>query len=190
MSEPVDIVKGGLTAAQFSLERNSKGIKCWVKVHPSVEELFREWARGSAGNVVESGRLWIVGQGKVPLRYWHLPEPLKTQKFTSGHYSVDIPGRDLFVPEAISGVTGGIYNLSMFRLVGASEGNGIEFHLNGIHSTSWIREMVRNIGDAGRRFYIDYLLPVNIAVQLHREDLPGEKPTTTTNFMETRLNAE
>lgn len=155
------LIKSGELCMRLSLSRSALGLKVNVKVSPLIENFMRSLGTGDPEDVTAYGRLWLPEQETMPLKVWNMGRnPMHTM--TSNRYSIAMPGSKLDLthdvgPDAV--------NLSMLRLVGASEGDGVTFHIKGsVHSLDGLRDLKNKLGAAGRNLYVDYIKPVDLTV--------------------------
>lgn len=109
-------------------------------------------------------RLWLPLDESKPLLAY-TGERLGTQ-FTSDasfQFTLDSLGQPLNKD--------GILNLSFLRLVGASEDAGVGFLIKGVYSIDLLRETKERISAAARKFYIDFLRPVDLSITVSAMEL-------------------
>lgn len=150
--------------------QNSVGLTVTVKVLPLIEAYFKDLAQEESATVGSLGRHWIQKEGQT-LRVWmprvnFEPEGGSVNKV----YALDGVGHPLLGPIERDEP---IVNLSFLRLEGASEGSGVSFGLKGVYTVDAIRKMRDLVSTATRRFYIDYIRPVDVSVAIVTQELQG-----------------
>jgi hypothetical protein len=167
------LIKKGETCVRVSFKRSRGGILVTTKVHPYLEELLKAWGGDESTDVREYGRNWR-GLGESPLKVWNLNTDPGKMTFQHGGFSISAPGGELYpgwqnqgegAPVRI-GQTSALLNLSMIRLVGASEPEGVTFAYRGSFSRPFLRDLSDKLVSASKRFYEDYLMPVDITMEL------------------------
>jgi hypothetical protein len=171
------IVKRGEIVIQALLSRTWDGLSVSVKVHPRVEDFFRKLApAGSTGeNVLHYGRYWTPVKKDATLSVYTLGHAIPPIQFSNGAtMRLDQPGTQLQMvqPSPVTGRAETILNLSFIRLIGASEGAGVTFHVNGVYTTDAVKEIRDAIGKAGQAFYREYMTPIDLDVQISTQDIP------------------
>lgn len=162
-----EIKKGGETIARIGFRRSIKGLRVSVWANPLIEETFRGWSGGTGPlAIAEYGRYWR--QIDTPLSAYQMTTDLGVLAFDGGMYTLNAVGRPLLDKGA--SVPDGIVNLGLLRLVGISSGAGVRFtHESGPISLPEIRRMKDRLLQASRRFYIDYVMPVDITITLNTQ---------------------
>ena len=171
------VVKRGEIVIQALLSRTWDGLRMSVKVHPRVEDFFRSLApQGSAGDDVRNyGRYWTPVVKDQALRVYPMNTAIPLLHFGVGcALRLDIPGTQLklSVADINTGRHVDTINLSFIRLVGASEGSGVAFHVNGVYTTDAVKDIRDKIGEAGQAFYREYMKPIDLDVQISTQDIP------------------
>lgn len=175
LEREVNVVKRGETCINVHLKRNMGGLQVTVKTLPQIEEFFRAASTGETSDCRSIGRYWASVHADTPLLAYNLADPipiiqidqtkrarfdwLSRQLVTQGGNVADPDGR------AIIGQQVDI-NLSILRLVGVGEGNGVTFKVKGVYSDPALDAMQELLGEAGKRFYQLYLKPVNLQVAI------------------------
>lgn len=164
------LMKRGEICIQTTLSRTYLGLTLNVKVHPRVEEFIRGLGTGTPEDAKRYGRYWSsVDKDKV-LTVYDLTQTLGSVPIGGGNYfRLDRIAQPLF-ESGEGNPNHGSVNLSFLRLVGASEGSGVSFRVNGVHTLDAIRQMRDKIGEAAQSFYINYLKPVNLDVQISTQE--------------------
>lgn len=119
------------------------------------------------------GRYWqhVVPKGDTPpptLMAYALANKVEGYSQGEGEYTIDRLGHPLI--EYPDGSSRPRVNLSFLRLVGASEA-GVEFYLKGVYSKDAVTKMLEVLGTGLRRFYIDFIRPMNMSVQISTQSL-------------------
>lgn len=164
--DPEIVLKRGETILQSRFRRGAKGLRVWFKTHPSIEDIMRSWAETVGGqpvigNTNTYGRYWI---GASPLPFYVVQEGRGSFPFSGGLYRLDSPGQPLLDQNEV-------VNLSFLRLVGISENAGVEFTIAGVYSEPEAKRIQQLIGQASKRFYADYLLPVDLELTLSSQEV-------------------
>jgi hypothetical protein len=176
MAGEIELSKGGVNVVQASLRRGEERkngrshgrLLVSIKVHPAIENLLKDWGGGevlTAGDF--TGRNWVTSRD---LTAWFLANDPGHLSYDRGAYALNLLGGPLLYSEAESGIKGGLLNLSFLRLCGISEGEGVSFDIKGIYSTEYIRDLAEKIKLATRRFYVDYLLPIDVTVMVQTQE--------------------
>ena len=168
------VTKRGETVIQTTLHRGVPGggedkarfgLTVSVKTHRNVEEFARAMGTGEASDVVLIGRYWRP-VGEQPLMVYDssfiASETLKTDEGRA--FRFDRVGQPLIADD-------GTINISFLRLVGVSEGAGVTFRVEGIFSVENLRFTRDVISSACRRFYIQYMRPVDLTVQISTQEI-------------------
>jgi len=174
----ITIVKRGETVIDARLCRGGRstddsfGLTMTIKVHPRIEQFMRSLGTGTGEDVKRYGRYWSAEQGKVLLVY-DMSNPLGITSMPNGvSFRLDRPGH-LISEQALDGMghNNSCVNLSFLRLLGASEGIGVNFHVNGVYTLDAIKQMRDKIGEAAQVFYIAYIKPVDLDVMISTQDI-------------------
>lgn len=167
----IEIAKRGENIFNLSFRRLNGRVRVHVKAHPSIEELLKSWGAGVSSPIIDfGGRNWIF-EGPSP-EVWDLDERYaRDQSYGDGYFTLGLPGHDLY--QERDGLARGpsvqpLVNISFLRIVGIS--HGTEFELAGVHSMSYLLEVQQKIQKAVKRVYQDYLLPIDLTVQLNTQE--------------------
>lgn len=180
------VVKSGDTGIRLFLSRSHLGLTLEVKLHPSVEDFMRNLSGGELVNTSINGRYWypIDAHGKA----LNDPPPMMayecdiTDKLMTDEGKEVVLGR-LCQPlveygSSVQQVPGTSrlqvsntpahdkINISFLRLVGASNGKGVKFGVRGVFSKSSIYKMRDDLGEACRKFYMEYLRAMDLNVYI------------------------
>ena len=156
MSE-IDLIKGGETIIRAGFQRTLSGIKITVKAIPTVEEFFKYCGTGDILPVATVGHRYWIPQNNQVLNVYDIP-PSMVSAFPEGllqHCGYPITG------------DGGCFNLSILRLVGISEGNGVTFTIKGVMSDKQITNVGNLFSSASKQFYRTFLRPTGVFVNVH-----------------------
>lgn len=175
-----NVIKSGETAIQTVISRSFEGLRLRVHTLPYVEAFIRE-SLGQSGEPLDLRsypRFWqTVGRDTKPL----LAYPLAPSRSTEGPimtgampYRLDLLGQPLFAPDMQAGGRS-VANLSFLRLVGTSE-LGVEFLIPGVSTGPEVERTAAAIGEAQKRFFIDFLKPIKINIRIMTEDIPTSVP--------------
>lgn len=180
--QEANILKRGENVLAFSLHRSPVGISMTVKAHNAIEEFMRKnsGAEIQTVKVASVGRYWEA-KGKEPLTAYRLVEKLQPDPQDNVRWSLEhglgdpliiVPQRDDGElrrdgpPTGLLTLKGGTVNLSFLRLVGISEGAGVSFGIKGVQSLEALQDTKDRIGTAFRAFYVQYLKPVDLTVNI------------------------
>ena len=168
------VIKRGETVIQTTLHRGVSGngedkarfgLTVSVKTHRNVEEFAKAMGTGEASDIVLIGRYWQP-VGTQPLMVYDssfiAPEALKTDEGRA--FRFDRVGQPLIADD-------GTVNISFLRLVGVSEGAGVTFRVAGIFSVDSLRFTRDMISSACKKFYIHYMRPVDLTVQISTQEI-------------------
>lgn len=168
--EEVSVVKSGEKCITINLDRSELGICVHVHALPRVEEFMRALGTGEKVDALGIGRYWAPVDGEDRLLAY-VTQPLPELRTTGINMEalgnlllrdVDERGRVLAKPEV---------NISFLRLVGISDPMGVKFGLKSPISTGGLRKLRDQIGEAARRFYLDYLRPIDVAVIVSTQEI-------------------
>lgn len=172
--------RGGETVLTTSFRRTKGGVRLTIKAHPNVEALFQEWAQNEKLAVREYGTEWVPTNGKH-LYAWATP---KIERLNAGTFNFNLIeiGRRLISTESreqalrrtaglsTDAIARGDLNFSFIRLVGISEPEGVTIELRGAYSLDYLKDLRNRIMQAGRVFYSEYLLPVDLSCHVIAQD--------------------
>jgi hypothetical protein len=165
--DSVSVIKRGETCIETVFHRSFEGLVVDVKVHPGVEAFFRHQAHGETTPVIVSGRHWATASDKPFLAYAY--QPLELLRSDDGHYiTLEKLGQSLIINKERDE---SYVNLSFLRLVGASEGAGVRFTIAGVYSDKFLRQQRDWIGAAQKKFYIEYLRPIDLRVTISTAEM-------------------
>lgn len=157
------VIKKGETCIQVSLRRGNKGgILLRIKAHPALEDLIRGWGNGSQVDARTMGLGW---KSPKTIMVHHLADGLAGVKGSDTPYRLDRVGHPLETPNDKS------INLSFLRIVGVSEGEGASFAIPGIYELDDMRDLASRIKGATRKFYVDYMLPVDLTITMSTQEV-------------------
>lgn len=169
-SETSSIVKKGEIVTQVVLNRSMKGVTIQVKGHPAIEAFARGLGDGESQDIKLYGRHWHP-VGDTALRVYNYdPKVFKLDQLQVDDPGIkiwaryDIPGQPLYDSE-------GRLNLSFLRLAGISDGPGITFGISGVYTLDRLRLIRDHISAACRRFYVNYMRPVDLSVTISTQEL-------------------
>lgn len=166
MSELAEVVKGDVIRIQTGIYRSPKfpsGIMINVKAVKGVESFMEMLGSGRQIDVDVSGRHWRALQSET-LKVYELNTPLGTDNGKEVDFQLDRVGYPLIDGD-------GIVNLSFLRLVGISDGAGVSFGLKGVFSLGELRDTRDKIARMQRQFYINYMRPVDLSIQISTGEL-------------------
>lgn len=162
--ETAEINKGGETRIRTILHRTAAGLSITIWAVPEVEEFMRRVGNGETVAVSSIGRHWVSPTGEALYAYAMplLSELLHTDE--GAPITLDRLGCPL-----LENITGGKYetiNLSFLRLRGISDGQGVTFGVRGVYSLGHLRKLLDRINGATRKFYVDYMRPMDLSSSL------------------------
>jgi len=166
------IVKGGgVRAIDIGVSRSKVGVTINVRTVAEVEDFMRSLGTGERVNVASSGRYWaplqtvtkdettgvITRVDGPPIYVYDLRQAIEVAPIGGEkYYRLDQPGGPLLSND------GAYINLSILRLIGTSEGLGVTFSLKGsVYTEDALKNLKDLLGKAARKFYIDYIRPVD-----------------------------
>lgn len=157
----IDTQKGDKTIFSAQLQRVSTGLKLHVQACPEIEEFFRQAVQSPPQPIQKYGRGWESPSELLVYQFLNDgPAP-----FEMGHYELDRPAQPLIQPRLINGGQAiEPINLSLLRLAGIS--TGVEFSIRGVFSPQQISRIAQMLQKGTRQFYLDYLKPVGVTVQV------------------------
>lgn len=158
MELDTSLSKRGELCISSTIQRSRKhnGLLVRVKTVPPVEALFRDWTQegeGEINSVSAYGRHWAPVDG-ADLRIYPMRPSPGIIMGDEVQFRLDTPGFPL--------MEGKVVNLSFLRIVGISEGPGVEFVVKGVTSTEWIEQVGKKIQAAQKMLYLTYLRPVTL----------------------------
>jgi len=178
MSEPTleaNVVKSGELCIQTTLSRRNRrhgdppdwkgGLLISVKTLPRVEEFMQSLGTGETVDVGTVGRHWQA-MSAHPL-HAYIIQNIPTHPGEDGTtVSLDKLGNPLLLIDPERGEKYPMINLSFLRLRGISDGAGITFGIKGVYSLDEMQRIEKRLTAAQRRFYNDYMRPIDITIQL------------------------
>lgn len=162
--DPINIVKSGENCVQITLERSGLGLTITVKANARLEEFMRLNSEGNQVDLKLFSRAWIPVNDRPLLAYQGQTKFGSATSEDGTSYNPDALGHPILMPN-------GQINLSFLRLVGISEGAGVAFAIKGVYSLEMARQLRDKLGMAAKRFYIDYIRPVDVSVTISTQDL-------------------
>jgi len=171
--EEAVLVKGGEAVIRINIHRNvlsgkfQIGCVLTVWIHPRIEDFVRQMGNGELLDVSSMGRYWVATEKEKPLVAYSLSSlhPSERESFT-----LDRLGQPL-IQDNEGGLAPKMTNLSILRLVGASEGAGISFGVRGVYTLDQLRRTRDQLMDATRQFYLMYLKPVNLSIIVSTQEI-------------------
>ena len=152
--------QAGEKVIAIDLLRSRLGVRMKIRIHPDIEDFFKRWGGGGqTGN--EFGRLWQPFTVGDKLQYWTFA-PTKAKE--DGFY-LHTTGGPLILED-------GTTNLSMLRIVGASQ--GVDFIYDAVMSKSEMEKVAAKLRKAAERFYLEYIQPVHMQIFVGVRDMRVE----------------
>lgn len=161
--ETAEINKGGETRIRTILHRTSAGLSITVWAVPEVEEFMRRIGNGETVAVNSIGRHWTPLTSDALYAYAMPPMTEQLHTDEGGPITLERLGHPLL--EQVGGKYEQI-NLSFLRLRGISEGQGVTFGVKGVYSLGHLRKMLDKVNGATRKFYVDYMRPMDLSSSL------------------------
>jgi hypothetical protein len=175
VAEPINgvnesVIKGGETCMEADFRRGPRGLTVMIKVHPSVEEFVKSLGSGLTTEAkVYGGRYWYPIGGKELMVYDLTSDPGTMGTDTGVYYTINRPGGPLQQQWAEEGRVLSAINLAFLRLEGISGQDGITFGVKGVFTYKAVEDLAKATGDAFRRFYIEYMKPINSDIKIIRQ---------------------
>ena len=167
-TDVVEAIKSGEMCMRTAFSRTEKGLKLTFKAHPRVEEFFRNLSASDPSPVLLTGRHWeIVESGQELLAYEDMELFRGVQV---GNAQLNQTGRLDLVGGPLRD-SSGIVNLSYFRLVGISQGNGVSFLVRGVWSLAYLERQRSAIRKLQQNFYISYIRPTDLSTTLSSQEI-------------------
>jgi hypothetical protein len=163
------IIKRGETCVEVNFQRCGRGVKVRAKAHPTVEEFMRNLGSGEQIDVRNLGRHWNPLKKDQVLMAYDLKELTSTLSVSSrdeNYIRLDRPGWPFF-----DNGDQRIFNMSFLRLVGLSEGPGVNFIVRGVFDEQAVRQMGERVQAASAWFYSKYLKPINLTVTVSTQEM-------------------
>jgi hypothetical protein len=168
MDEALTVIKRGEIVVQATLRRTISGLSISVKAAPAVETFMKSLGSGESQDVKHFGRYWDPTEKGGKLEVYSLGiNPGAVATDNGSFFRIDMPGTPIIAQS--NGVSN--INLSFLRLVGISEGAGVMFGIKGVYSLDSLRDMKDHIGIASRKFYLNYLRPIDLTVQISTQEM-------------------
>lgn len=154
-----------------SLKRTFEGLHVNVKHHSSVEAFMIARSNGEKTPAGMFGRNWHIKEGAAPLEVYVLPEMELLRSDDGALISINKIGGSLMDTKASDGTV--FVNLGFLRLVGGSSDEGVDFLIKGVYSDKYVRTLRERIGNAERKFFVEFMRPLNLRVVINTMDLKG-----------------
>lgn len=175
MNNEIDasVEKGAERLSELTICRTRGGIRIYGKVHPLIEDLIKSWSATEPVPVSSTyGRNWVGRDDKpVASLVWELQENPGVLSADGGVlFVIDRCGGPLTDERQINDPYGGrpktaqVLNLSFLRIVGISEGDGIDIIIKGVFGTDRLLEIVEQIKRAIRYIAVQYIKPVDVTI--------------------------
>lgn len=175
------LIKGGEAVTRINIHRSpiagkfGVGFLVTVWIHPRIEEFIRSLGNSEVLDVKSMGRYWVPIENTKELSVYYMSTSLGMQSADGGYFTLDRPGQPLIQSEE-GGMIGhkgppSVINLSILRLVGASEGAGVTFGVRGVYTLDALRRMRDQLMDASRQFYVTYLKPVDLSIVVSTQEI-------------------
>ena len=165
------VIKGGETRIETVFSRSGRkagdpadwkgGLRLTVRARPEVEEFIQSLGNGSLVDVGTVGRYWqALDKGSLSA---YVIQSIPPQQSDDGcMITLDRLWHPLIIPS--EGDRYPIVNLSFLRLRGISDGIGVTFGVKGVYSFGELCQIRDRVTAASRRFYIEYLRPIDLTV--------------------------
>lgn len=152
-----EVTKGGESYLRMSVDRTSKGMEIFVKVHPDVEKFLLESSGGQLDALDAFGRNWYSPEG-APLKAYRMEQMLNGVGFHFGNLCGGLQGK--------AGT-----NLSWLQLQGISRPEGLSFIVTGPVSRQFVIDFPKAAGQAAREFFKNYIVPIHVNLNLSTQEL-------------------
>jgi len=167
------VAKSGEIPIQVLFRRSLKGLTLTVKLLPKVEEFIRGLGSGEVFSVRTMGRHWLPVGGQDLMVYDLNFNPGILPTDAGGAFRLDRPGGVILESEMTpTGHTRDVVNVSFLRLVGASEGSGVTFAVQGVFTDTAVKAMGAQVEAAEKKFFVSYMKPFNLAVMVCTQEIP------------------
>ena len=173
-TEVANVIKGGETCIQTILSRRHRragdpagwkgGLLITIKTLPRVEEFMQNLGQGEIVDVATVGRYWQEMPNQ-PLQAYIIQPFQKQQSDDGSIITLDALGHPLVIQEPGTDRYP-VVNISFLRLRGISEGAGVTFGVKGVYSRNEMGVLRDRITSATRRFYVDYIRPIDMTVDI------------------------
>ena len=170
------VTKGGETIIQTVLSRRSRragdplgwkgGLLITIKTLPRVEEFMQSLGQGETVDVSTVGRYWQEMSNQPLQAYIIQPLNSKQQSDDGSTITLDALGYPLVIQDPHGGDRYPTVNISFLRLRGISEGAGVTFGVKGVYNLDEMCKLRDRITLATRRFYVDYIRPIDMTVDI------------------------
>ena len=181
MDVEAKIIKSGQIPIQATLRRNlsllnkdCQGLSLTINALPIVEDFMRSLGNGELIDIRTLGRHWMPIPATERLSCYHLQQALGILQTPNGvPYQLDRPNGPLSEYDNDSPIGNGrlVLNLGFLRLAGISEAQGVTFAVKGVQTLEGMRQIGDQYIDAFKHFFITYLKPIDISVQVHMQEM-------------------
>lgn len=166
-------IEKGESILNAQIRRSVSGLTVTAKASRVIEDYFKEHARGGRVRAAaEWDRSWIKERDYPDLLIYPITEDspfARTLQAGEFSYTLAAPGSGLLLAPNAPGRAESL-NLSWIRLVGISQEAGIRFSIKGVFTEKQTRQITERTQQAVKRFFLDYLRPVNVTILLTTQE--------------------
>jgi len=152
-----EFTKDGLSWGRVSVKRGSNGIEVWAKFDPTVEDLIKSACTGG-GTYTQPmealGRQWRGMDPTPEIKVYELERSLDGATYTLSNVCGPIKDNK------------GRTNLSFLLMEGIGSENGVRFVIGGPVQAEQVSEYGKNVVKDIGRFLREYLVPINIDINI------------------------
>lgn len=152
--EPQRVMKGGVCWLDITPSRCSKGLALHVKADPRIEDFIKSLGSGKKDTIDVYGRSWFSLTGE-DLEIHQIEHNVQ-----AGTYTLDA------VTESFRCTRDGRVNLSLLRIVGIGDPQGIRFGLTGPFSKPYVKESLQSVIAETRNLILDYIAPIHLNLRI------------------------
>lgn len=164
MPEVVEVSKGGITWAEFSIDRSFKGLTIWARTNRQLELFMKGLGDGRAIDVTEFDKQWTLTKpGDPKLTVYHIGTIIPEDTFSG--WTLQYPGSG--VKMVLDRET---VNLSFLRCVGISGPDGVRFTINVPHSRSYVKSLSGDILKGIRELIYEYVAPFTVNLRVSSQE--------------------
>lgn len=170
--QDIDLIKGGESTIRIGLRRTKNGLTVFAWARPEIEDFTRNVLGGGSNDVIPVrtiGRYWEPAGSTKDLLIYGTIANLETLTLDNGDtVNLTRVGMPIIEPQnhPATGARIDQINLGFMRLQGISEGSGVAFTVKGVYTLDAVKKLQDKLTIASRKFYITYLKPVELTVQV------------------------
>lgn len=152
--EPQRVVKGGVCWLDITPSRCPKGLALYVKADPRIEDFIKSLGSGKKDTIDVYGRSWFSLTQGMDLEIHQIERNVQSDRYALDAVAESFRSRDNRV------------NLSLLRIVGVGDPQGIRFGLTGPFSKPYIKESLQAIIAETRSLILDYIAPIHLNLRI------------------------